>query len=104
MREVSSAPTVASALMVTVHAAEPVQAPLHAPRIDPESGVAESATCAPAGKVPVHVVRVHARPVGVDAIAPLPVPLSETFNVNELGAGGAGGGMSAPCTCEPASC
>ncbi len=70
-----------AALMVTLQAPVPVQAPLQPPNTDPEAGVAARPTTVPE---PYWVEQVAPQliPVGELVTVPVPVPAGVTVNVN----------------------
>jgi len=64
--------TFRSAVMVTVQAPVPLQAPPQPVKVDPAGGVAARPTVAPAAKLALHV-EPQSIPAGVEEIVPAPV-------------------------------
>jgi hypothetical protein len=71
--------TEAAAESVTVHAAVPVQAPVHPAKEEPAAAVAVRVTAVPLGKLAVQV-EPQLIPEGVLVTVPVPVPASWTVS------------------------
>jgi len=71
--------TAVFAVIVTVHAAVPVQAPDHPAKVEPEKATAVSVTCDPVLKLALHVVP-QLIPAGLLVTVPEPVPLACTLS------------------------
>ena len=63
----------------------PLQAPLHAAKLEPADGVAVSTTRVPAGKVVAQLVP-QLMPAGFETTAPPPLPWRATFSAKLAGA------------------
>jgi hypothetical protein len=66
--------------IVTLHAPVPLHAPLHPPKVEPESGVAVKLTTVPLAKLAEHVVPQES-PEGILVTVPVPLPLLVTVRV-----------------------
>jgi hypothetical protein len=71
--------TVCAAVIVTEQLAIPEHPPLHPAKVEPDAGVAVSATTCPLAKFAVHVDW-HEMPAGVLVTVPVPVPVSAIVN------------------------
>ena len=69
--------TAVFAVIVTVQAAVPVQAPDHPANVEPEAGVAVRVTCDPVLKLAIQVAP-QLIPLGLLTTVPVPVPAGVT--------------------------
>jgi hypothetical protein len=76
---VNVAVTEVLAVRFTVHVAVPVHPPVHPANVEPELGVAVSATAVPLAKLALHVVP-QLMPEGLLVTVPVPVPASCTVS------------------------
>jgi len=72
--ELNTAPTLAAALIVTVQAPVPLQAPLQPAKVEPAPGAAVSVTTVAAAKLALQVAP-QFNPIGELVTVPVPVPL-----------------------------
>src|SRR5438477_472984 len=78
---VNEAPTVAAALVVTLQAPAPVQAPVQPVKCEPVAGVGVSVTCVPQSNGWLQEPVEQVRPAGFAVTLPWPFPLNVTVNV-----------------------
>jgi hypothetical protein len=79
----NTAPTVLSALSVTVHVAVPVHAPVHPPNDEPVAAAAVSVTVVPPAKLAEQVVP-QLMPAGLLVTVPEPLPDNCTASWNDV--------------------